>query len=77
KHPMKRGSYEMDTGKIRKEVHILAGNDNKISALFEPADYTIGLAQRFKELLKKKPTSLKREETSEGIWYRETTIENK
>ena len=58
--------------KIRKAVKILAGDDNLSRVLFEPADYEIGLAQRFEVLLKEYSHPLERETTAEGVWYRET-----
>lgn len=66
-----RGSFEQIAVKIRKAVRSLAGNDIRTRVLFEPADYRIGLAQRFEELLKEYPHPLEREETPEGVWYRE------
>ncbi len=71
RYEVTRENFEQKAGKVRKAVKALAGNDNKTSVLFEPADYEIGLAQRFEELLKAYPHPLKREETPEGVWYRE------
>ena len=75
-YEMTRESFEQKAGKIRKAVRTLAGNDTKTKVLFEPNDYKIGLAQRFEELLKEYDQPLEREETHEGIWYREAEAEN-
>jgi len=64
-------SFIQKAGKIRKAVHLLAGNDNKARVLFEPVDYEMGLAQRFEDLLKASAHPLEREVTHEGVWYRE------
>ncbi len=74
RYEMTRMSYEQDAGKIRKAVRTLAGDDARASALFEPEDYTSGIAQKFEELLKSSPYPLEREETGEGVWYREEGI---
>jgi len=75
-YEMTRESFEQKAGKIRKAVRSLAGNDNNTKVLFEPDDYEIGLAQRFENLLKALPHPLEREVTPEGIWYRETGVDN-
>jgi len=67
-----RDSFEQKAGKIRKAVRALAGEEGKTQVLFEPGDYTTGLAQRFETLLKGSAQAVVREETKEGIWYRET-----
>jgi hypothetical protein len=69
-------SFEKKAGKIRKAVRSIAGNNNHANVLFEPVDYEIGLAQMFENLIKTSPHQLEREETPEGIWYRETGIDN-
>jgi UDP-4-amino-4,6-dideoxy-N-acetyl-beta-L-altrosamine N-acetyltransferase len=71
-----RESFEQKSGKIRKAVKTLAGSDIKASVLFEPADYQSGMAQRFERLLTEYPGPLLREETAEGIWYREAGTEH-
>jgi RimJ/RimL family protein N-acetyltransferase len=63
--------FVLTAGKIRKAVRALAGNNIRTRILFEPADYESGLAQQFEELLKAYPGPIEREETREGIWYRE------
>jgi hypothetical protein len=75
RYEMTRESFEQKGGKIRKAVRSLAGNDNHAKVLFEPVDYEIGLAQKFEELLKAYSPQLEREETHEGIWYREKGID--
>jgi RimJ/RimL family protein N-acetyltransferase len=75
-YEMTRVSYEQKAGKIIKAVHSIAGNDNKIKILLEPADYKFGLAQKFENLLNASPHPLKREVNHEGIWYRETEFDN-
>ena len=70
-----RESFEQKACKIRKAVKILAGNDSTSRVLFEPADYELGLAQRFENLLKEYPHPLEREVTCEGTWYRETATD--
>jgi RimJ/RimL family protein N-acetyltransferase len=75
-YEMTRQSFEQKAGKVRKAVRTLAGNDTKTRVLFEPPDYKIGLAQRFEELLKAYDPPFEREETPDGIWYRETEVEN-
>ena len=71
RYEMTRVSFEQKAGKIRKAVQSLGGNDNKSKILFEPADYETGVAQKFEELLNAYSPQLEREETREGIWYRE------
>jgi UDP-4-amino-4,6-dideoxy-N-acetyl-beta-L-altrosamine N-acetyltransferase len=73
-YQLTRDSFEQKAERIRKAVKALAGVDAKASVLLEPADYTIGLAQRFENLLKEYPYPLEREVTSEGTWYREAGI---
>jgi RimJ/RimL family protein N-acetyltransferase len=68
-YEMTRESFEQKAGKIRKAVQLLAGNEGSPRILFEPADYSDGMAQRFEELLNETPHALKREETHEGVWY--------
>ncbi len=75
-YEMTRESFEQKASKIRKAVMALAGNDRKTSVLFEPADYESRLAQRFEELLKEYPLPLEREETREGVWYREQSVDH-
>jgi UDP-4-amino-4,6-dideoxy-N-acetyl-beta-L-altrosamine N-acetyltransferase len=70
-YELTRESFEQKAGKIRKAVRLLAGDDVKTRLLLEPADYISGLAQRFESLLRDYPHKLNREETKEGIWYRE------
>ena len=70
-----RESFERKAVKLRKAVKILAGNDSISRVLFEPADYELGLAQRFENLLKEYPHPLEREVTCEGTWYRETATD--
>ncbi|MEI7895481.1 MAG: GNAT family N-acetyltransferase [bacterium] len=74
-YEMTRESFEQKSGKIRKAVKSLAGTDMLAKVLFEPEDYTTGLAQRFEELLKEYPHPLEREDTTEGIWYREPGVD--
>jgi len=69
-YEMTRVSYEQKAGKIRKAVHALASEQGQTRILFEPVDYESGIAPLFEALLNEKPLSLKREETSEGVWYR-------
>jgi RimJ/RimL family protein N-acetyltransferase len=69
-------SFEKKAGKIRKAVRSLSGIDNHAKVLFEPVDYETGLAQMFENLIKTSPHQLEREETPEGIWYRETGVDN-
>ena len=71
RYEMTRESFERKAGKIRKAVLSVAGNDHTTKVLFEPADYEIGLAQRFEALLKASPYPLDREVTREGTWYRQ------
>jgi hypothetical protein len=52
-------------------VRSIAGKDTKAKVLFEPADYEIGLAQKFEALVKTFSPRLERSESQEGIWYRE------
>ena len=72
---MTRKSFEQKAGKIRKAVRLVAGNNTRTTVLFEPADYELGLAQKFEHLLKFYPNPFEREETHEGIRYRETGAE--
>ncbi len=71
-YELTRERFEQRGGKIRKAVRALAGADHLAKVLFENADYDTGLAQRFEALLKEYPGSLDREESPEGVWYRET-----
>jgi RimJ/RimL family protein N-acetyltransferase len=73
KYELTRDRFERKAGKVLKAVRSLAGEDVKTRVLFEPADYQIGLAQRFEALLKTSSFPVEREETGEGIWYRETS----
>lgn len=66
------GSFEQKAGKIRRAVRLLAAGDTTARVLFEPADYKIGIAQKFEKLLKASPLPLEYEETEEGTWYRES-----
>jgi hypothetical protein len=68
-----RSDFEQNAGKIRKAVTVLGCDALQAKVLFEPADYTAGLAQKFEALLQEYPHPLEREETPEGIWYREPT----
>jgi RimJ/RimL family protein N-acetyltransferase len=70
RYEMTRESFEHSSGKIRKAVKLLAGNNFGTRALFEPADYEIGLAQKFENLFQPSLYPFKREETREGIVYR-------
>jgi RimJ/RimL family protein N-acetyltransferase len=70
-YEMTRQSFEQKAGKIRKAVRLIAGNDNRARVLLEPADFEIGLGQKFEELLNVYSPQLEREVTPEGIWYRE------
>lgn len=70
RYEMSRESFEQKAGKIRKAVHALAGDQGQTRILFEPADYASNLAPLFEALLNEKPIALKREETTEGVWYR-------
>ena len=63
--------FEQKAGKVQKAVHILAGSDHQSKVLFEPGDYKTGLAQKFENLLNTFAPLLEREETHEGVWYRE------
>jgi UDP-4-amino-4,6-dideoxy-N-acetyl-beta-L-altrosamine N-acetyltransferase len=69
-----RERFEQKAVKIRKAVRSLAGKDTRTRVLFEPVDFKTGLAQRFEELLKGYPHPLEREESPEGIWYREAEV---
>ncbi|MCX6245548.1 MAG: GNAT family N-acetyltransferase [Bacteroidetes bacterium] len=69
-----RESFERRGGKIRKAVKLIAGNDARARVLFEPADYEAGVAQKIEVLLKESPYKLEREETPEGVWYREAGV---
>jgi RimJ/RimL family protein N-acetyltransferase len=71
RYEMTKESFEQKAGRIRKAVQSLGGNDNKSKILFEPTDYETGVAQKFEELLNAYSPQLEREETREGIWYRE------
>lgn len=75
RYEMTRESFEQKAGKIRKAVRLLAGGDNNSKVLFEPGDYKTGMAQRFERLLKEYTSPVEREETHEGVWYRETEVE--
>jgi RimJ/RimL family protein N-acetyltransferase len=75
-YEMTRESFEQKAGKIRKAVKALAGSESRTAVLFEPADYEIGLAYKFEELLNRYSPHLERDETREGIWYRETGVDN-
>ncbi|MCK9219773.1 MAG: hypothetical protein PHF97_06945 [Bacteroidales bacterium] len=70
-----RKSFEQKAGKIRKAVRSISGNDNKAKVLFETADYQAGLAQKFEGLMKIHSPHLEREETPEGIWYKDSAID--
>jgi len=70
RYEMTRAGFAEKGGKIRKAVHSLAGNEKNINVLFEPADYDIGLAQKFEKLLNESPHSLEKEVTRDGTWYR-------
>jgi hypothetical protein len=76
KYELTRESFEQKAGKIRKAVKLLAGSDSMTHVLFEPADYEIGLAQKFENLLKESPYPFEREVTHEGIWYRVSEVDN-
>jgi hypothetical protein len=76
RYEITRDMFEQKAGKIRKAVLALADNERKASVLFEPQDYQSGLAQKFEELLKEYPGSIEREESLEGVWYRETETAN-
>ena len=70
-YELSRENFEQSAGKIRKAVKILAGEETKTRLLLEPADFVSGLAQRYEELLRDYPEPLEREESKDGIWYRE------
>lgn len=74
-YEMTRERFEQNADKIRKAVKSVAGEHSETKVLFEPADYEIGLAQKFEALLKVFSPQLEREETHEGIWYREPGID--
>jgi RimJ/RimL family protein N-acetyltransferase len=74
-YEMTRMSFEQKAGKIRKAVKLIAGDESHASVLFEPLDYTIGLAQKFEELFTIYSPQLERKETHEGVWYREPLID--
>ncbi|MCX6283081.1 MAG: hypothetical protein NTW31_02430 [Bacteroidetes bacterium] len=69
-YEMTRESFELKAGKIRKAVQSIAADNCQTRILFEPTDYSIGLAQKFEVLLNENPDLLNREETGEGVWYR-------
>ncbi len=71
KYEVTRESFEQKAGKIRKAVLALAGDDRRSKVLFEPQDYRSGLARRFEALLNEYRGIIEREETCEGVWYRE------
>jgi len=71
RYEITRESFDQTAGKIRKMVRSVAGSDTKSKILFEPEDYKIGIAQRFEDLFIRNPTPHVREETPEGVWYRE------
>lgn len=75
RYEITRDSFERKAGKIRKAVRLLAQNELQARVLLEKGDYEIGLAQKFEELLNMSPYPLEREERAEGIWYRETGID--
>jgi len=75
-YELTRESFERKAGKIRKAVKLVAGGESNARLLLEPADYEIGLAQKFENLLGTSPYPLEREETHEGIWYREVGVDN-
>lgn len=64
-------SFEQKSGKVKKAVRALTGNDAGFRALLEPADYETGLAQKIEYLLSVSSHPLVREVTGEGTWYRE------
>lgn len=68
---MTRESFEQSAQKIRKAIRLLAEGDTKTSLLLEPADYELGLAQKFEALLKNYQTPLQRHESAEGVRYSE------
>lgn len=70
-YEMTRESFELSAKKVRKAVRILADTDLNMRLLLEPEDYISGLAQKFEELFNCHLDLLDREETDEGIWYRE------
>ena len=74
-YEMTRESFEEKAGKVRKAVRLIAGDDCLARVLFEPEDYATGLAQLFEDRLKSASGVLDREETPEGVWYRETGID--
>jgi len=71
RYELTRESYDQTAGRIRKLVRSISGNDTKINILFEPEDYKTGIAKRFLDLFLQQQIPHSREETSEGIWYRE------
>jgi len=70
-----RESFEYSSGKIRKAVRALTGNQNQTKVLFEPIDYQSGIAQKIEKLLAESPKTTIRQETPAGIWYIETGSE--
>lgn len=76
RYELTRETFEQAAGKIRKMVRSVAGDDTRSRILFEPADYRIGIAQRFEELFLRHQLPHQRKETAEGVWYSEVE-ENK
>jgi RimJ/RimL family protein N-acetyltransferase len=61
--------FLLKAGKIRKAVRIISKTDNATKVLFEPADFEIGQAQLFEQLLTEYKHPLKRWEAPEGVWF--------
>lgn len=70
-YEMTRESFEQSAKKVRKAVRLVADTDLKMRLLLESTDYISGLAQKFEALFDCHLDLLEREETEEGIWYKE------
>jgi RimJ/RimL family protein N-acetyltransferase len=70
-YEISRESFESKSGKIRKALRAITGNDSLVEVLFDDGDYAVGLAQKVEEAIRIFAPHLEREETPEGIWYRD------
>jgi hypothetical protein len=70
-YEISRESFEKKSGKIRKALRAITGNESLVEVLFDDGDYAVGLAQKVEEAIRIFAPHLERQESPEGIWYRD------
>lgn len=71
RYELTRESFNQTAGKIRKMVRSVAAGKTNCKILFEPGDYETGIAQKFEKMFLQNSIPYIREESEEGISYRE------